>query len=188
MAATGQKRIVEPNVNDIRKILAAQPNGSSSLLAVLEEIQSHYRFLPRDALIMVSERIPVPLSQVYSVATFYNAFSLKPRGRHCFQVCTGTACHVRGANQIINRLETLIGIQAGETSDDLEYTLETVNCLGACALGPIVVTDDGYDGMMTIGKVDKLVKRVHRQDAELQGAGKPAQAKAKSAAAAPPAH
>jgi NADH-quinone oxidoreductase subunit E len=89
--------------------------------------------------------------------------------------------------QIINRLETLIGIQAGETSDDLEYTLETVNCLGACALGPIVVTDDGYDGMMTIGKVDKLIRRVHRQDAEAQDTGKPAKVDATSAAAAPPA-
>ena len=187
MAATGQKRIVEPSVSDIRKILAAQPNGSSSLLAVLEDIQSHYRFLPRDALIMVSERIPVPLSQVYSVATFYNAFSLKPRGRHCFQVCTGTACHVRGAMQIINRLETLLGIEAGETSDDLEYTLETVNCLGACALGPIVVTDDAYDGMMTISKVDKLIKRVHRQDAETEATAEPAKAGNESKAAAPPA-
>ena len=89
--------------------------------------------------------------------------------------------------QIINRLETLLGIESGQTSDDLEYTLETVNCLGACALGPIVVTDDGYDGMMTIGKVDKLIKRVHRQDAELQDAAEPAQADAESAAAAPPA-
>jgi NADH-quinone oxidoreductase subunit E len=188
MATTGEERIIQPKVSEIRKILDEQSNGASSLLAVLEDIQSQYRFLPRDALIMVAERIPVPLSQVYSVATFYNAFSLEPRGRHCFQVCTGTACHVRGATQVINRLETLLGIEAGETSDDLEYTLETVNCLGACALGPIVVTDDGYDGMMTISKVDKLMRRVHKsQESEKSDAGKPAAVEAATTNAAPPA-
>ena len=187
MATSGQERIIQPRVSEIRKILDEQSNGASSLLAVLEDIQHQYRFLPRDALIMVSERIPVPLSQVYSVATFYNAFSLKPRGRHCFQVCTGTACHVRGATQIINRLETLLGIEAGETSDDLEYTLETVNCLGACALGPIVVTEQGYDGMMTISKVDKLMRRVHSLESENADAGKPAQVDAAATDTAPPA-
>ncbi len=187
MATTGQERIIQPRVSDIRKILDEQSNGASSLLAVLEDIQHQYRFLPRDALIMVSERIPVPLSQVYSVATFYNAFSLKPRGRHCFQVCTGTACHVRGATQVITRLETLLGIETGETSDDLEYTLETVNCLGACALGPIVVTDQGYDGMMTISKVDKMVRRVHSLGSENADAGKPAQVDAAATDAVPPA-
>lgn len=187
MATTGQERIIQPKVSEIRKILDEQSNGASSLLAVLEDIQSQYRFLPRDALIMVAERIPVPLSQVYSVATFYNAFSLEPRGRHCFQVCTGTACHVRGATQIINRLETLLGIESGETSDDLEYTLETVNCLGACALGPIVVTDESYDGMMTISKVDKLIKRVHSLDSEQEGAGNPAQVNAAATDVASPA-
>jgi len=162
--------IIEPRVSDIRTILDKQSNGASSLLAVLEDIQGHYRYLPREALIMVSERIPVPLSQVYSVATFYNAFSLKPRGRHRCQVCTGTACHVRGAMQILDRFETLLGIKSGETSDDLEYTLETVNCLGACALGPIVVADGDYEGLMNSPKVDKLMKKIHREDAEREAA------------------
>ena len=95
---------------------------------------------------------------------------------------------MRGATQIINRLETVLGIEAGETSDDLEYTLETVNCLGACALGPIVVTDDGYDGMMTISKVDKLMRRVNKsQESEKSDAGKPAQVEAAATDAAPPA-
>lgn len=172
MALQTSKTIVRPEVSDIRKILAEQHDGASSLLAVLEDIQQRYRFLPRDALIMVSERLPVPLSQVYSVATFYNAFSLEPRGRHCFQVCTGTACHVRGAMQIIDRLSTRLGVAPGQTSDDLEYTLETVNCLGACALGPIVVTDLGYEGLMTSAKVDKLIKKVHAAD-ELVAADAP---------------
>jgi NADH-quinone oxidoreductase subunit E len=157
---------IEPRVSDIRTILDRHRNGASSLLAVMEEIQGRYRYLPREALIMVSERIPVSLSQVYSVATFYNAFSLEPQGRHRCQVCTGTACHVRGAMQILDRLETQLGLAAGETSEDLEYTLQTVNCLGACALGPILVADGGYEGMMTSVKVDKLLKRIRREDAQ----------------------
>ncbi len=97
------------------------------------------------------------------MATFYNAFSLNPQGRHKFQVCTGTACHVRGAAQVLDRLETQLGIQAGQTSADQEYTLETVNCLGACALGPVVVADDEYQGKMMASKVDRLLKRVKRR-------------------------
>ena len=160
-------------VRDVREIvgqcseqsgaMGQQEDGASSLLATLVEVQSRYRYLPRDALILVSERLGVPLSQVYSVATFYNAFSLEPKGRHMFQVCTGTACHVRGAMQVLDRLETQLGIQAGQTSPDLEYTLETVNCLGACALGPIVVADGEYEGLMMASKVDRLLKRLKRK-------------------------
>lgn len=161
---------IRPRVGDIRTILDRQENGASSLLAVMEEIQGRYQYLPREALIMVSERLPVPLSQVYSVATFYNAFSLKPQGRHRCRVCTGTACHVRGAMQVLDRLETLLGLASGETSEDLEYTLNTVNCLGACALGPIVVADGTYEGMMSSVKVDKLLKRIRREDVEREAA------------------
>jgi NADH-quinone oxidoreductase subunit E len=160
-------------VHDLRAILGQrsersghidrQEDRASSLLTVLEEVQSRYRYLPRDALILISERLDIPLSQVYSVATFYNSFSLKPKGRHMFQVCTGTACHVRGAMQVLDRLETQLDIQAGQTSPDLEYTLEVVNCLGACALGPIVVADGEYEGLMTASKVDLLLKRMKRE-------------------------
>lgn len=160
-------------VRDVQAILqrysepaggGAEPqNGKSALLAVLEEVQSRYRYLPRDVLILISERLGVPLSQVYSVATFYNAFSLDPKGRHLIHVCTGTACHVRGATQVLDRLQTKLGIQAGETSQDLEYTLETVNCLGACALGPIVIADGEYEGQMTASKVDRMLKRMERK-------------------------
>ena len=149
-------------IHEVQPILAGHRDGESSLLAVLEAVQGRYRYLPRDVLILVSERLDIPLSQVYSVATFYNAFSLEPQGRHKVQVCTGTACHVRGAMQVLDRLETQLGIQAGQTSADQEYTLETVNCLGACALGPIVVADGEYAGQMTASKVDRLLKRVKR--------------------------
>ncbi len=141
-----------------------EENGiGASLISTLEEIQGRYRYLPREAMILVSERMGVPLSQVYSVATFYNAFSLERRGKHTVCVCTGTACHVRGAVQVLNRLETILGIGPGETTRDRQFTLETVNCLGCCALGPVVVTDGEYEGQVTPSKVDKVVKRSMRQ-------------------------
>ena len=140
-----------------------EKNGTDTcLISVLEEVQARYRYLPREAMILASERMGVPLSQVYSVATFYSAFTLKPRGKHTIYVCTGTACHVRGAMQILNRLETLLGIKPGETTRDRQFTLETVNCLGCCALGPVVVLDDEYEGQMTPKKVDRLLNRVMR--------------------------
>jgi NADH-quinone oxidoreductase subunit E len=135
----------------------------SSLMSVLEGIQARYRYLPREAMILVSDRLGVPLSQVYSVATFYHAFSLEPRGKHTVSVCTGTACHVRGAVQVLDRLETKLNVAAGGTTRDREFTLETVNCLGCCALGPVVVLDGEYEGQMTTGKVDKLLKRAMLQ-------------------------
>jgi NADH-quinone oxidoreductase subunit E len=147
-------------IHDMRAILEAHSNGQSSLLTILEDVQGRHRYLPRDMLILLSERLDIPLSQVYSVATFYNAFSLKPQGRHRIHVCTGTACHVRGAMQVLDRLETQLGIRSGQTTTDLEYTLETVNCLGTCALGPIVVADDEYWRLMTASKVDRLIKKV----------------------------
>ena len=133
------------------------------LIAVLEEIQAKFHYLPQDAMILVSERLGIPLSQVYSVATFYHAFSLVPRGKHTIHVCTGTACHVRGAIQVLDRLESRLGIKPGETTRDRLFTLETVNCVGCCALGPVVVMDGEYEGKMTTRQVDRLLKRAERQ-------------------------
>lgn len=139
-----------------------EAQDDASLIAVLEGIQAQYRYLPFEALVLASERLGVPLSQAYSVATFYHAFSLRPKGKHCLHVCMGTACHVRGSPQVLDRLQTKLGIKAGGTTRDRKFTLETVNCLGACALGPIVVTDGEYSGQMTAQKVDALLKRVVR--------------------------
>jgi NADH-quinone oxidoreductase subunit E len=137
--------------------------ANGSLISMLEEIQAQYRYLPRDAMILISEGLGVPLSQIYSVATFYHSFSLVPRGKHTICVCTGTACHVRGAVQVLERLESRLGVAAGGTTRDCEFTLETVNCLGCCALGPVVVVDNEYEGQMTTRKVDKLLQRATRQ-------------------------
>jgi len=147
------------SVKVVDDILNGYRDGAEgSLIPVLGEIQDRYHYLPRDALILVSEWLGVPLSQVYSIATFYNAFSLKPQGRHLIHVCTGTACHVRGAAQVLDRLQRRLEIRPGETTPDGEFTLETVNCLGACALGPITVIDGEYFGQMAASRVDKLLK------------------------------
>jgi len=152
------------NVTELYDLINREAQDDGSLIAVLEAIQARYRYLPPEALILAAERLGVPLSQAYSVATFYHAFSLRPKGKHCLHVCMGTACHVRGSPQVLDRLQTKLGIEAGGTTRDQMFTLETVNCLGACALGPIVVTDGEYAGQMTAQKVDALLKRVMKSN------------------------
>jgi len=124
----------------------------------LQDLQAECNYLPREGLTRVSEGLGLPLSQVYSVATFFKAFSLKPRGRHSLAMCLGTACHVRGAVRILENIERELGISRGGTTDDLRYTLETVNCVGACALGPIVIIDGEYSGQMKTDKVRPLLE------------------------------
>ena len=153
------------SISEINAIINEEARDDGSLISALEEIQERYRYLPPEALILASERLGVPLSQAYGVATFYNAFSLTPKGKHCLNVCMGTACHVRGSPHILDRLETKLNIQAGETTRNHLFTLETVNCLGACALGPIVVTDGEYSGQMTVQKVDRLLKTILSREA-----------------------
>ncbi len=156
---------MQVSVTEINDIINRVATSDGSIITALEEIQERYHYLPPEALILASERLGVPLSQAYSVATFYNAFSLKPKGKHCLSVCMGTACHVRGSPQVLDRLESKLGIKAGGTSRDRLFTLETVNCLGACALGPIVVTDGEYSGQMNTQKTDQLLRTILRAEA-----------------------
>ncbi len=132
----------------------------SSLLAILQDIQAEEHWLPREAMTQVCTRVGVSLAHVYRLATFFQAFSLEPRGKHICTVCMGTACHVRGAPLLVDKLERDLGIPAGGTSEDLEHTLETVNCVGACALGPLVIIDEVYHGNMTSPKLDKTLKKL----------------------------
>lgn len=140
----------------------------ASLIASLEQFQSAFHYLPGEALILASEWLGVPLSQAYAVATFYSAFSLEPKGKHCVSVCMGTACHVRGSPRLLDRVTTHLGVGAGQTTADKAFTLETVNCLGACALGPILVVDGDYSGQMTTSKVDRLLKRLLKTEVKHQ--------------------
>ncbi len=128
-----------------------------ALIQVLQETHEVFNYLPEAALRRISLRLRIPFSEVFGTASFYKAFSLEPKGKHIVQVCVGTACHVRGAGLVLEELEKILSIQAGMTTEDGLFSLETVNCLGACALGPIVCVDGEYHGNMNMGKVPKLV-------------------------------
>jgi NADH-quinone oxidoreductase subunit E len=130
-----------------------------SLISILQDIQAEYCYLPEEALKRVAKRLELPLIQVYGVATFFKAFSLQPRGKHTVSVCLGTACHVRGAPGVLDETKRQLGVEPGETTQDMQFTLETVNCLGACAIGPIVVVDDSYQGQMRPAKVKSILKQ-----------------------------
>ncbi len=149
----------KPVNGKVEEILSSYRHEEGMLVSILQDVQKAYNYLPKEALIQVSHGLKVPLTQVYSVATFFRAFALTPRGRHIINVCLGTACHVRGGIRVVERLEQELGIKRGETTQDLKFTLETVNCVGACALGPNVIIDGEYSGQMTMGKVKPLIAK-----------------------------
>ena len=146
--------------NEASRVIEKRATERGGLISILEEIQAREGFLPEDVLRLVAERTGRSLTDVYGVATFYRAFSLKPRGQHVCTVCTGTACHVRGAARLVEKLERDLGVKAGETTPDMNVTLETVNCVGACALGPLVILDGTYHGNITSAKLDKVMRGV----------------------------
>ncbi len=133
------------------------------LISTLQDIQEHYKYLPEEALREVAKASGIALRDVYGVATFYSAFSFTPKGKHIITVCLGTACHVRGGVRIVDVLSKNLGINPGETTKDLQFTLETVNCLGCCAIGPTVVLNGKYYGQMTpqktLNQIKKLIKK-----------------------------
>ena len=149
----------------VKAIVDRYGGNHDSVISILQDVQSEYHYLPEDALRAVASQLDLPLIQVCGVATFFKAFSLKPRGEHIVSVCLGTACHVRGAPAVLDEVERQFGIKAGETTKDMRYSLETVNCLGACALGPIVVVDGKYHRQMSHAKVKKVL-RERRQKLE----------------------
>jgi NADH-quinone oxidoreductase subunit E len=146
-----------------REIVKKHGGDKSALIAVLQDIQEAFNYLPKQALMTAAKAMNVPLSRVYEAATFYTAFSLKPRGENIVKICTGTACHVRGASALQDKFERTLCIKPGETTPDGKFSLETVNCVGACALGPIVVINTDYHGQMTMNKVDKIIKKINEE-------------------------
>jgi len=159
---------METVLRKVAAIVSEYGGDRDSLISILQDIQSAYHYLPEDALRAVASQLDLPLIQVCGVATFFKAFSLEPRGEHIVSVCLGTACHVRGAPAVLDEVERQLGIKASETTEDMQYSLETVNCLGACALGPIVVVDGKYRGQMSPGKVKKALRK-QRKDLEGHG-------------------
>ncbi len=142
----------------IEKIIDKYPNDPGSLIQVLIDIQREIRWLPRKALLLVSKKLGVPMNRIQHIISFYKAFSIVPKGRHEVHVCTGTACHVRGATRVLDSVQEYTGIMPGETDQDLKYSLETVSCVGCCALGPVMVVDGEYHGNMAPARTDKVLK------------------------------
>lgn len=134
-------------------------DSQESLIMILQDIQGVYKYLPEPALRQVANRLKVPLSQVYGVATFYKVFSLQPRGKNLIQVCCGTACHVKGAPLMVDRVERALGVKCGGTTKDKKFTLETVRCVGACALAPVVMIGEDTYGRLTQDAVDRILKK-----------------------------
>jgi len=142
----------------IDQIIDKYRGDESSLIQILLEIQHENRWLPKEALEKVSSKLNVPLSRIQHIVTFYKAFSLVPKGRHEIHICTGTACHVRGAPRLLDSVQDHLGISAGETDQDLKFSLETVGCVGCCALGPVMLIDGEYHGKMAPAKSEDVLK------------------------------
>lgn len=148
---------------EVEAVIKKYGGNHDSVIAILQDLQAKYHYLPETVLRLVAKNLGLPLIQVYGVATFFKAFSLKPRGEHLIRVCVGTACHVRGTQSVLDEVKRQLGIEAGETTEDMRFTLETVNCLGACALGPIMVVDDEYYGEMSPRKVKTILNNYKRE-------------------------
>jgi len=153
---------------DILRIIESHNGELGGLITILEEIQAEYGYLPEKSLRIVSDETGRSMVDVYSVATFYRSFSLKPRGKHLIFACLGTACHVRGAPRVVEEFERQLEIKAGETTADREFTLETVNCLGACALGPVVVIDGHYFSQVRKSRISQLLDDARNGFGKLQ--------------------
>jgi len=154
----------------VEEIVAQQRGALGGMLSILSEVQAKYGYLPQDALRRIAKATGESLTDIYAVVTFYKAFSLKPRGKHLVSVCLGTACHVRGAPKIAEEVSRQLGVGPGETTPDKEFSLETVNCLGACALGPTVVVDHHYFRHVTTAKVPHILQQA-REGFPHPGAG-----------------
>ncbi len=143
----------------IEQIIDRHHGEASALIEILLDIQNELHWLPPEALELVAERLQVPVSRIQHTATFYKAFSLVPKGRHEIHVCMGTACHVRGAQRVLEVVENFTGIQAGETDDEMKFSLDTVNCLGCCALGPVMEIDEQHLGKLAPAMAADLLKK-----------------------------
>ena len=142
----------------IDQIIDKHESKASSLIQILLDIQSENHWLPKEALVRVGKKLDVPLSQIQHITTFYKSFSLVPKGRHEVHVCMGTACHVRGSQRVLDTIQDQLGIKPGETDVDLKFSLETVNCLGCCALGPVMVVNGEYHGNIVPAQLEGVLK------------------------------
>jgi NADH-quinone oxidoreductase subunit E len=149
---------LEMDLQSVDEIIDKYYGEEGVLIQLLLDIQNKFNWISKEAIARVSERLQIPVSQIYRVASFYKAMNLVPIGRHVIQVCLGTACHIRGAPKILDEVENMLKIKPGETTQDMKFTLKRVNCLGCCALGPVMVVDRAYHGKMTPVKVKEVLE------------------------------
>ena len=142
---------------EVDRIVDSYDSERQALIQILQDANERFRYLPEPVLRRIGNRLAIPFAEVYGTASFYKAFSLEPRGKHIIQVCMGTACHVRGAQRVLDELQRKLCIEAGSTTKDGLFTIDTVNCLGACALAPVIAVDGEFHGHMTAGKIPKLL-------------------------------
>ena len=149
---------------EVDAILEAHGLSQSAIISILQDVQKHYRYLPQDVLVYVAKRLGVSEAKVYSVATFYDNFSLEPKGKYVIKVCDGTACHVRKSPLILNALNRMLGLNSEKhTTDDMVFTVETVSCLGTCGLAPVLTVNDKVYPSMTPEKTEELLKQLKEE-------------------------
>jgi NADH-quinone oxidoreductase subunit E len=151
--------ILESNAEKVENLIESYIDKKEQLISLLQDVQAEFNYIPQDVLVRISQKLEIPLSQVFSVATFFQAFSLKPRGRHTITVCLGTACHIKGGQRLVDKMVRDYDLKPGENTEDMRFSLETANCLGCCALGPVVVVDGKYESKVTPDKLDKILKK-----------------------------
>lgn len=151
---------IDEKIGNVGEVLTGEQKKRGVLIHALQNIQKEHNYLPEDVLKALAKRLSLPLSEVYSTASFYKHFYFKPRGKNVVCVCLGTACHVRGAGKVLERIEESFGVKEGETTDDMSLTLETVGCVGCCGLAPVVTVNDEVEGDLNPKKVDELIKTI----------------------------
>jgi len=154
------------NFKAIDNILEKYNHHHSDIIGILQEVQHIENFLPEGTLRYISRKMEISLTKIFDIVSFYKAFSLKPRGRHIIKACCGTACHLGGALQNLDQIQRILNIKEGETTADRMFSLETVNCLGACALAPVVVVGDEYHEAMNVGKMEKIIVACRQEEGD----------------------
>ena len=149
---------------ELLEILHAYPQEQRFCLAIMQDMQKKYNYIPREGMEKLAEYLSCPLSSLYSMATFYKALSLRPKGKHIIKLCDGTACHIRGSSSLKDGVTRFLGISDGETTEDGMFSLELVNCLGSCALAPVMVVDDQYHGKVAVEKIPEILDSYRKEE------------------------
>lgn len=179
MAKAQAERKMQTSPSPVKAIVKAHGNDPGDLIAILQDLMAHYKYLPKEQLKEVAKELNIPENRVYAVATFFRAFSLEPKGKHDIHVCTGTACHVRGAPRLVDELKRMLNVDVRHTTKDGMFSLDTVNCVGSCALGPVITVDDVLYGKLTLKELRKVIKnyqdkeRATDETQKRAGTGKP---------------